>query len=399
MIHFVAKDPDYAQRVRASFARQGAMTLIGAQMTELAPGYCAISVVPRPEILQQHGYVHAGIVATLVDSAGGFAGFTLFPADSSVLTVEFKLNLLAPADRRPAGRGRLRGQAGPHARDHARRGARGKGREAYAGGPDAADADRDARQAGSVAKRGLDDAQLSRPRLQPRRDDRHAARDGAAVRRRRDRAARRGHRSRQSVSRRPVAKDGRPGTARHHRRGGVRRHGHGLPRARRGDGGDFARVGGGGAVLRRAFEPVRQPDPAQRQRGAEAALPAEAHQRRARRRAGDERTGIGIGRRVDAPARGPAGQRARPSAIVLNGNKMWITNGPEADTLVVYAKTDVAGRTQGHHRVPDREGHEGIHHRAEARQARHARLEHLRARVPGLRSARPRTSWARKGAA
>jgi len=95
---FVAKDPAYALRVRASFARQGAMTLIGAALTELAPGYCAISVVPRPQLLQQHGYVHAGIVATLVDSAGGFAGFTLFPADSSVLTVEFKLNLLAPAE-------------------------------------------------------------------------------------------------------------------------------------------------------------------------------------------------------------------------------------------------------------------------------------------------------------
>ena len=94
---FVAKDPGYAQRVRESFARQGAMTLIGAEMTELAPGYCAISLRPRPEILQQHGYVHAGIVATIVDSAGGYAGFTLFPADSSVLTVEFKLNLLAPA--------------------------------------------------------------------------------------------------------------------------------------------------------------------------------------------------------------------------------------------------------------------------------------------------------------
>jgi uncharacterized protein (TIGR00369 family) len=94
---FVAKDPEYAQRVRASFARQGAMTLIGAAMTGLAPGYCAIAIRPRPEILQQHGYVHAGIVATLVDSAGGFAGFTLFPVDSSVLTVEFKLNLLAPA--------------------------------------------------------------------------------------------------------------------------------------------------------------------------------------------------------------------------------------------------------------------------------------------------------------
>ena len=94
---FVARNPDYAQRVRASFARQGAMALIGATLSELAPGYCAISLVPRPEIGQQHGYVHAGIVGTLVDSAGGYAGFTLFPADSSVLTVEFKLNLLAPA--------------------------------------------------------------------------------------------------------------------------------------------------------------------------------------------------------------------------------------------------------------------------------------------------------------
>jgi len=94
---FVAGDPEFARRVRGSFDRQGAMKLIGAVIDELTPGYCAISLVPRPEVLQQHGYVHAGIVATLVDSAGGFAGFTLFPAESSVLTVEFKLNLLAPA--------------------------------------------------------------------------------------------------------------------------------------------------------------------------------------------------------------------------------------------------------------------------------------------------------------
>jgi uncharacterized protein (TIGR00369 family) len=93
----VAPDPDYAQRVRASFARQGAMVLIGAELIDLGPGRCTIALVPRPEISQQHGYVHAGIVSTLVDSAGGFAGFTLFPAGSSVLTVEFKLNLLAPA--------------------------------------------------------------------------------------------------------------------------------------------------------------------------------------------------------------------------------------------------------------------------------------------------------------
>jgi uncharacterized protein (TIGR00369 family) len=95
---FVPAFAGYEARVRESFARQGAMRLIGATMTEVAPGYCAIALVPRPEICQQHGYVHAGIVSTIVDSAGGYAGFTLFPQTSSVLTVEFKLNLVAPAE-------------------------------------------------------------------------------------------------------------------------------------------------------------------------------------------------------------------------------------------------------------------------------------------------------------
>jgi len=94
---FEPADTRYPQRVRASFARQGAMRLIGAELVEVGPGYCAIALVPRPEVEQQHGYVHAGIVSAIVDSAGGYAGFTLFPEDSSVLTVEYKLNLLAPA--------------------------------------------------------------------------------------------------------------------------------------------------------------------------------------------------------------------------------------------------------------------------------------------------------------
>jgi len=85
------------ERVRESFSRQGAMTLIGARIVELREGYCALALTPRPEVSQQHGFVHAGIIATLVDSAGGYAGFSVFPEDSSVLTVEFKLNLLAPA--------------------------------------------------------------------------------------------------------------------------------------------------------------------------------------------------------------------------------------------------------------------------------------------------------------
>ena len=94
---FVAAFDGYAERVRDSFARQDAMTLIGASLIDVKAGYCSIAVVPRPAIQQQHGYVHAGILATIVDSAGGYAGFTLFPQDSSVLTIEYKLNLLAPA--------------------------------------------------------------------------------------------------------------------------------------------------------------------------------------------------------------------------------------------------------------------------------------------------------------
>jgi uncharacterized protein (TIGR00369 family) len=90
-------DPGYAERVRASFARQGAMKTLGAQLVAVEPGYCAIALVPRPEVAQQHGYVHAGVVSAIVDSAGGYAGFTLFPHNASVLTVEFKINLLAPA--------------------------------------------------------------------------------------------------------------------------------------------------------------------------------------------------------------------------------------------------------------------------------------------------------------
>ncbi len=73
------------------------MRTMGAELVAVEPGYCAIALAPRPEVAQQHGYVHAGVVAAIVDSAGGYAGFTLFPPTASVLTVEFKLNLLAPA--------------------------------------------------------------------------------------------------------------------------------------------------------------------------------------------------------------------------------------------------------------------------------------------------------------
>jgi uncharacterized protein (TIGR00369 family) len=84
-------------RVRASFARQGLMTLLGAELLEVGAGTCAISCTPRSELSQQHGYVHAGVVAAIADSAAGYAAMSLTPAGSEVLTVEFKLNLLAPA--------------------------------------------------------------------------------------------------------------------------------------------------------------------------------------------------------------------------------------------------------------------------------------------------------------
>jgi uncharacterized protein (TIGR00369 family) len=95
---FEAKDPDWEAKARASFVRQGVMGFIGAELAELRPGWCEIRLPYRPELTQQHGYFHAGIIATVVDSAAGYAGFSMMPTGSSVLSVEFKLNLLAPGD-------------------------------------------------------------------------------------------------------------------------------------------------------------------------------------------------------------------------------------------------------------------------------------------------------------
>ena len=95
---FKPADPGFEARTRASFARQGAMALIGAQMERVEPGRVEIALPFRPDLSQQHGFFHAGMVAAIADSAGGYAGFTLFALEAGVLTVEFKLNLIAPAD-------------------------------------------------------------------------------------------------------------------------------------------------------------------------------------------------------------------------------------------------------------------------------------------------------------
>lgn len=91
------RDPQFAQRVRESFARQGAMHTLGARLGLLEPGAVDIELDWAQELTQQHGFLHAGMVATALDSACGYAGFTLMPADAAVLTIEFKINLLAPA--------------------------------------------------------------------------------------------------------------------------------------------------------------------------------------------------------------------------------------------------------------------------------------------------------------
>jgi len=92
------RNPDFEARVRGSFARQNAMALIGARMARVEPGRVEIELPVREDLGQQHGFVHGGIVGMIADSAGGYAAFTLMPADASVLTVEYKVNMLAPAE-------------------------------------------------------------------------------------------------------------------------------------------------------------------------------------------------------------------------------------------------------------------------------------------------------------
>jgi uncharacterized protein (TIGR00369 family) len=94
---FTPVDHAFEQRVRASFARQRVMATIGAEMTSVAPGEVVIELPFRDDLTQQHGYLHAAIVTAIVDSACGYAAYTLMPANVDVLTVEYKVNFLAPA--------------------------------------------------------------------------------------------------------------------------------------------------------------------------------------------------------------------------------------------------------------------------------------------------------------
>jgi uncharacterized protein (TIGR00369 family) len=90
-------DPNYDARVRASFAKQRLMSTMGARVDEVAPGRVVLRLPFREDLTQQHGFLHAGAIAALADSACGYAALSLMPADAGVLSVEFKVNMLAPA--------------------------------------------------------------------------------------------------------------------------------------------------------------------------------------------------------------------------------------------------------------------------------------------------------------
>jgi len=97
MKDFAAQDENYELRVRESFSKQNLMKTIGASLTKVLPGEVEISLGFRDDLTQQHGFIHAGVVATLADTACGYAAFSLMAPDAAVLTVEYKINLLSPA--------------------------------------------------------------------------------------------------------------------------------------------------------------------------------------------------------------------------------------------------------------------------------------------------------------
>ena len=97
MKRFEPRDPDWEARCRAKVDLQPIMRTLGIELTGLEPGFCEMRMPFRADLTQQHGFFHAGMVTTLADNAGGFAGYTLMPAGSEVLAVEFKVNLMSPA--------------------------------------------------------------------------------------------------------------------------------------------------------------------------------------------------------------------------------------------------------------------------------------------------------------
>jgi len=103
----VPRDPHFASRVRESFGRQKAMALIGAALASVAPGVVEIALPYRDDLTQQKGFVHGGIIGMIADTACGYAAYSLMPADCSLVTVEYKLNILAPGRAALVARGEV----------------------------------------------------------------------------------------------------------------------------------------------------------------------------------------------------------------------------------------------------------------------------------------------------
>ncbi|TCO14171.1 uncharacterized protein (TIGR00369 family) [Camelimonas lactis] len=97
-MQYSARDPDFEARVRGSFVRQGLMATLGARLELVAPGAVDIRLRSRPEISQQHGFIHGGAIGAIADSAAGYAALTLTEPGLEVLTTEYKINFAAPAN-------------------------------------------------------------------------------------------------------------------------------------------------------------------------------------------------------------------------------------------------------------------------------------------------------------
>jgi uncharacterized protein (TIGR00369 family) len=91
------RNPSFAEEIRQSFSKQTIMSLIGAELSRVEPGVVEITLPYRADLAQHHGFLHAGIVTTIADSACGYAAYSLMPPKSDILSVEFKVNLLRPA--------------------------------------------------------------------------------------------------------------------------------------------------------------------------------------------------------------------------------------------------------------------------------------------------------------
>jgi uncharacterized protein (TIGR00369 family) len=96
MTDFIPQSENYVEIVQQAFANQGFMDFLGVELAEVKPGYCELHLPFKPQLDQHHGYFHGGAIGTLADVSGGFAGYSLLPAGKAMLTVEYKLNIIAP---------------------------------------------------------------------------------------------------------------------------------------------------------------------------------------------------------------------------------------------------------------------------------------------------------------